>query len=69
MFVFYAVFLFSFQYINRAYERLSGYATDEILGKNAKEFPRSEKVKPEHMDIINNHLVKDKVSLIWSLCF
>lgn len=49
------------QYINRAYERLSGYATDEILGKNAKEFPRSDKVKPEHMDIINNHLVKDKL--------
>ncbi|GAB1599374.1 high affinity cAMP-specific and IBMX-insensitive 3',5'-cyclic phosphodiesterase 8B-like isoform X2 [Argonauta hians] len=49
------------QYINSAYERLSGYATDEILGKNAKEFPRSDKVKPEHMDIINNHLVKDKL--------
>ncbi|XP_029640624.1 high affinity cAMP-specific and IBMX-insensitive 3',5'-cyclic phosphodiesterase 8B-like isoform X2 [Octopus sinensis] len=49
------------QYINSAYERLSGYATDEILGKNAKEFPRSDKVKPEHLDIINNHLVKDKL--------
>lgn len=51
------------QYVNHAYERLTGYSSEEILGNvnDVKDLPRNEKNKMDTQDTIRSQLRKGKV--------
>ncbi|XP_071497226.1 high affinity cAMP-specific and IBMX-insensitive 3',5'-cyclic phosphodiesterase 8B-like [Diadema antillarum] len=48
------------QYMNPAYERLSGYTSEEVLGQEMEDMPRCDKNKPELVDGIYSQLKKAK---------
>ena len=50
------------QYVNPAYERLFGYSSEELLGKDTRELGKSENNKPDLHDCMNAQLRKGKVS-------
>lgn len=52
--------MISFQYVNQAYERLCGYSSEELLGKNSSEIAKSEKNR-DTLELINGHMKKGKV--------
>jgi PAS domain S-box-containing protein len=56
----YVVCYFS-QYVNPAYERLTGYSMEEVVGKDSREL-KGERVKPDVQDGVNNQIKKGKVS-------
>ncbi|KAK3588622.1 hypothetical protein CHS0354_021492 [Potamilus streckersoni] len=47
------------EYVNPAYERLTGFSCEESIGKMTRDF-RSEKNKPDLQEIINGYLKKGK---------
>ncbi|KAL3867379.1 hypothetical protein ACJMK2_044587 [Sinanodonta woodiana] len=47
------------EYVNPAYERLTGFSCEESIGKITRDF-RSEKNKPDLQEIINGYLKKGK---------
>ena len=53
------VFL-SLQYVNPAYERLTGFSMEEVAGKDSREL-KSERNKPDLQETINGQLKKGKV--------
>ena len=57
-----------FQYVNPAYERLTGYTMEEVAGKDSREL-KSERNKPELQDVINGQLKKGKVrNFVYTQC-
>lgn len=48
------------QYVNPAYERLTGYSADEVIGKDATEMAKADRNKTDLHDTINNQLKKGK---------
>ena len=48
--------LFLWQYVNPAYERLLGYKSDEIIGRNSYELTRSDYTKPDIINSISSQL-------------
>ncbi|XP_077863705.1 high affinity cAMP-specific and IBMX-insensitive 3',5'-cyclic phosphodiesterase 8B [Saccoglossus kowalevskii] len=49
------------QYVNPAYERLTGYTTDEIIGKRTDGLTKSDKNKQEILDTMYSQLKKGKM--------
>ena len=49
------------QYVNPAYERISGFTNDEVLGQEMEDMPRCDKNKVELIDGIYSQLKKGKV--------
>ena len=49
------------QYLNPAYERVSGFTNDEVLGQEMEDMPRCDKNKVELIDGIYSQLKKGKV--------
>ncbi|XP_053405360.1 high affinity cAMP-specific and IBMX-insensitive 3',5'-cyclic phosphodiesterase 8B-like isoform X3 [Mercenaria mercenaria] len=47
------------QFVNPAYERLTGYSMEEVVGKDSREL-KGERVKPDIQDGINNQIKKGK---------
>uniref|UniRef100_A0AAQ4RPF0 Phosphodiesterase n=1 Tax=Gasterosteus aculeatus aculeatus TaxID=481459 RepID=A0AAQ4RPF0_GASAC len=48
------------QYVNPAYESVMGYQRGELIGKEIKEVPKSEKNKPDLLETINSCIRKGK---------
>jgi len=48
--------LFRAQYVNPAFEKLFGYKSDEIFGKNSCDLTRSDYTKPDVINSIQSHL-------------
>lgn len=55
-------FCLYFQYVNHAFERLTGYNSEEVLGKNSTEIVKNEKNRPDLNDTITSQLKKGKVN-------
>jgi len=51
-----------FQYVNSAYERLTGFTLEEVVGKDFREL-RSDRIKSDVQDSINGSMKKGKVRL------
>lgn len=49
------------KYVNPAYERLTGYSAEEVIGKDATEMAKADRNKTDLHDTINNQLKKGKV--------
>lgn len=47
--------------MNPAYETLMGYTLEELLGKDVRQLPKSDKNKPDLQEGINSQLKKGKV--------
>lgn len=58
--VFTGTTFFDLQYVNSAYERLTGYTLEEVVGKDFREL-RSERIKTDVQDSINGQMKKGKV--------
>jgi len=48
--------MFGAQYVNSAFEKLFGYKSDEIFGKNSCDLTRSDYTKPDVINSIQSHL-------------
>ncbi|XP_076105503.1 high affinity cAMP-specific and IBMX-insensitive 3',5'-cyclic phosphodiesterase 8B-like isoform X6 [Mytilus galloprovincialis] len=48
------------QYVNHAFERLTGYSSEEVLGKNSSEIVKNDRNRPDLNDTINSQLKKGK---------
>nr|XP_014340305.1 PREDICTED: high affinity cAMP-specific and IBMX-insensitive 3',5'-cyclic phosphodiesterase 8A isoform X2 [Latimeria chalumnae] len=48
------------QYVNPAFESITGYRQREVIGKDLTEMPKSDKNKPDLLDTINYYIKKGK---------
>uniref|UniRef100_A0A665VT90 Phosphodiesterase n=1 Tax=Echeneis naucrates TaxID=173247 RepID=A0A665VT90_ECHNA len=53
------------QYVNPAYESITGYQQGELIGKEIIEVPKSEKNKPDLLETINSCIRKGKVICVF----
>lgn len=50
------------QYVNPTFEKFFGYSGDELVGKNFQDISKSDKMKNDVIQAINDHLQNGKVS-------
>ncbi|KAK6179108.1 hypothetical protein SNE40_011540 [Patella caerulea] len=48
------------QYVNHAFERLTGFTSEEVYSKDSRELSKNDKNKPDLHDIINDYVNKGK---------
>ena len=51
--------------MNHAFERLTGYSSEEVMGKNGSEIVKNDRNRPELNDTINSQIKKGKVKMIY----